>query len=94
MKEPIHESSGNIFIDLGFAEAEATVLQMRADLMIDLQQFIAQSSFTQAQIAKKLGITQTRVSDLVRNKWEKFNLETLITLEARAGRKVTLELAA
>ena len=94
MKEPIHESSGNLFIDLGFAEAEATVLQMRADLMIDLQKFIQQSPLTQAQIAKKLGITQTRVSDLVRNKWDKFNLEMLITLEARAGRKVTLELAA
>jgi plasmid maintenance system antidote protein VapI len=43
--------------------------------------------------AERLGITQSRVSDLVRGKWEKFSLEMLIVLEARAGRTITLELA-
>jgi predicted XRE-type DNA-binding protein len=45
-------------------------------------------------VAEKLGISQSRTSDLVRGKWEKFNLEFLITLEARLGRKVSLKLAA
>ncbi|MFT5041713.1 MAG: putative XRE-type DNA-binding protein, partial [Hyphomicrobiaceae bacterium] len=44
--------------------------------------------------AKRLGIAQSRVSDLVRGKWDKFSLEMLITLEARLGRKVRVELAA
>jgi len=44
------------------------------------------------QIAEQLGIAQSRVSDLVRGKWEKFSLEMLIILEARAARQVTLEL--
>lgn len=39
------------------------------------------------------GSTQATSCDLMRNKWEKFGLEMLITLEARTGRGVTLELA-
>jgi predicted XRE-type DNA-binding protein len=48
---------------------------------------------TQVEAAQKMGIAQSRVSDLMRGKWEKFSLEMLITLEARVGRQVTLELA-
>jgi predicted XRE-type DNA-binding protein len=49
---------------------------------------------TQTEAAERLGIAQSRVSDLVRGKWDKFSLEMLISLESRAGRKVNLELAA
>jgi predicted XRE-type DNA-binding protein len=37
-----------------------------------------------------LGIGQSRVSDLMRGKWDKFSLDMLITLATRAGRKVEL----
>jgi predicted XRE-type DNA-binding protein len=94
MKEPITDSSGNIFSDLGFDPAEAAILQMRAKLMNDLRDFIRSSGMTQMEAAERFGIAQSRVSDLVRGKWDKFSLEMLISLEARAGRKVILELAA
>ena len=94
MKEPITESSGNVFADLGFDPAEAAILQMRATLMNDLREFIRTSGMTQSEAARLLGIGQSRVSDLTRGKWEKFSLEMLITLEARAGRKVKLDLVA
>lgn len=93
-KEPITESSGNVFADLGFDPAEASILQMRATLMNDLREFIRSSGMTQTEAAQLLGIGQSRVSDLMRGKWEKFSLEMLITLEARAGRKVKLDMAA
>lgn len=93
MTEATIESSGNVFTDLGFEPSEAAILQMRARLMNDLRDYIQASQMTQAEAAQQLGITQSRVSDLVRGKWEKFSLEMLITLEARAGRTVTLELA-
>ncbi len=92
MDEPIIDSSGNVFADLDLEPAEAAILQMRAKLMNDLRLYIESSGMTQVEAAKELGITQSRVSDLVRGKWEKFSLEMLITLEARAGRQVTLEL--
>ena len=46
------------------------------------------------QAAQRFGIAQSRVSDLVRGKWDKFSLDMLITLAARAGQKVVLEMHA
>ena len=40
MKENINESSGNVFVDLGYPPEEAAILQMRSDLMADLRKFI------------------------------------------------------
>lgn len=94
MKKKTTKSSGNVFVDLGFDPAEAAVLQMRANLMSDLRLCIEKQKLTQAQAAKRLGIAQSRVSDLVRGKWDKFSLEMLITLEARLGRTVRVEFAA
>ena len=94
MKKQSKKASDNIFLDLGFEPAEAAVLQMRANLMNDLRLYIESERLTQAEAAKRLGIAQSRVSDLVRGKWEKFSLEMLIMLEARLGRTVKVELAA
>lgn len=88
------KSSGNVFLDLGFDPAEAAVLQMRSNLMSDLRLYIEKHKLTQFEAAKRLGISQSRVSDLVRRKWEKFSLEILITLEARLGRKIQVKFAA
>ena len=70
------------------------MLQMRANLMSDLRLYIEKHKLTQSAAAKRLGIAQSRVSDLVRGKWDKFSLEMLITLEARIGRIVRVEFAA
>ena len=86
-------SSGNVFIDLGFSPDEAAVLQMRADLMAGLRKFIKTKKLTQAKAAEILGVSQSRVSDLIRGKWEKFSLEMLITLATRAGMRVSLRTA-
>lgn len=94
MNKTIVHSSGNVFTDLGFPPDEAAVLQMRASLMVDLRKFIETKKLSQAAAAKKFGISQSRVSDLVHGKWEKFSLEMLVTLAARAGMRVTLRRAA
>ncbi|HVS81199.1 MAG TPA: helix-turn-helix transcriptional regulator [Pyrinomonadaceae bacterium] len=94
MSATITESSGNVFADLGFEPGEAVILQMRAKLMSDLREYTQSSGMTQTEAAKRLKIARSRVSDLMRGRWEEFSLEMLITLAARVGRKVTLELAA
>lgn len=86
-------SSGNVFADLGFAPGEAAVLALRADLMGRLRLLIEERGWSQVQAAEHLGIGQSRVSDLVRGKWDKFSLDMLITLAARAGKRVELALA-
>ena len=85
MKKKTTKTSGNVFVDLGFDPAEVAVLQMRANLISDLRLYIEKQKLTQAAAAKRLGIAQSRVSDLVRGKWDKFSLEMLITLEVRLG---------
>jgi predicted XRE-type DNA-binding protein len=93
MSETVVNSSGNVFIDLGYSPDEAAILQMRADLMADLRKFIKAKRLTQAKAAEILGVSQSRVSDLIRGKWEKFSLEMLITLATRVGMRVTLKRA-
>ncbi len=93
-KLKITESSGNVFLDLGFSPEEATILAMRAQLMGELRIKIRDMGWTQAEAAEILSVSQSRVSDLIRGKFEKFSLDMLITLATRAGKKVELKLAA
>lgn len=86
----ITESSGNVFTDLGFPPGEAAVMGLRADLMARLRALIESERWTQTEAAARFGISQSRVSDLTRGKWEKFSLDMLITLAARAGHRVEL----
>ena len=94
MSKDVVNSSGNVFMDLGYSPDEAAIFQMRADLMADLRKFIKAKKLTQAKAAEILGVSQSRVSDLIRGKWEKFSLEMLITLATRVGMRVTLKRAA
>ena len=87
-------SSGNVFIDLGYSEEEAAILQMRAGLMAKLRAFVKSKKLTQVRAAEILGVSQSRVSDLIRGKWEKFSLEMLIMLATRAGMHVSIKTAA
>ena len=64
----IEASSGNVFADLGFDDAEAQVLALRADLMAQVEKTIKARKMTQIAAAKLLGVTQSRVSDLKRGK--------------------------
>lgn len=94
MSGAIIKSSGNVFIDLGYSPDEAAILQMRADLMSKLRKFIETQKITQTDAAKILCVSQSRISDLIRGKWERFSLEMLITLATRAGMHVRLKTAA
>ena len=90
----ITKSCGNAFLNLGFSPDEATILTMRSQLMVELRIKIRDKQWTQAEAAQVLGISQSRVSDLIRGKFEKFSLDMLITLATRAGNKVELKMAA
>lgn len=94
MSKDIVNSSGNVFIGLGYSPDEAAILQMRADLMSDLRKWVKAKRLMQSKAAEILGVSQSRVSDLIRGKWERFSLEMLITLATRAGMRVSLRKAA
>ena len=92
MTMKMQRSSGNVFRDLGFSAEEATNLKMRSDLMIRLSKLIEASGLTQAQAAGLFGVTQPRVSDLVRGKIDRFSVDTLIAMLGHAGVKVQIVL--
>ncbi len=86
----VRKSTGNVFRDLGFGAAEAENLRVRSLLMIRIEKLIASRGWTQSEAAKALGVSQPRISDLVRGKFDKFSADTLIEMLGRAGVEVTI----
>ncbi|MEO8909168.1 MAG: XRE family transcriptional regulator [Gemmatimonadaceae bacterium] len=90
MTERIRRGSGNVFKDAGFPPEEAAHLLIRTDLMIQIEKILEERGLTQAKAAKLLGVSQPRVSDLVRGRIDLFSIDTLVGLLARLGVSVTL----
>ena len=86
--------SGNIFVDLGFDEAEARVMALRVQLMMQLRERLTAEGYTQIEAARRLGVTQPRVSALLKSRRKDFSVDMLLTLAARAGLKPELRFAA
>lgn len=90
MTAKVRRGSGNVFRDLGFSAEASESMRLRAELMIQIRRLIEARELTQAAAAKLLGVTQPRVSDLVRGKIDLFSIDTLIDMLARAGIRVGL----
>ncbi|MBI4481934.1 MAG: XRE family transcriptional regulator [Acidobacteria bacterium] len=90
MKMKIVPSSGNVFRDLGFSPEEAEHLRVRSILMLHVQEIVRGRRLRQAQAAKILGVTQPRVSDLLRGRIDLFSTDTLIDMLTRLGGQVKL----
>jgi predicted XRE-type DNA-binding protein len=86
--------SGNVFRDLGFSANEADHLRIRSELMAKVQKVIMARGLKQAEAAELLGVTQPRVSDLMRGRIDLFNVETLIDMLAKLGVRTKLVLQA
>jgi len=87
------KSSGNVFADLGFDAEEAANLKLRSQLMIAADKALIEKNLTQQAAAKALGISQPRVSDLLRGKAEKFTIDSLVNILTKLGHEVTLRVA-
>ena len=90
MTVKVRRSSGNVFRDLGFSREDAENLKMRTDLMIQLSKLIQARGLTQAEAADLFGVTQPRVSDLVRGKIDRFSIDTLVAMLGHAGVRVQI----
>ena len=80
--------SGDVFTDLGFSPAESRNLRIRSEMMTALRKFIEKEGLTQADAAKRLKVSQPRVSDLTRGKISRFSLDTLVNMLSDAGLEV------
>jgi predicted XRE-type DNA-binding protein len=84
-------ANDNIFLDLGFDRAEATKLNIRADLMLDLQQCIRSNNWTIEAAAHFFQETPFRINHLMNGEIDQFDIEQLITLLEKAGMETKVE---
>ena len=73
---------------------EALNMKLRSELMIQIMQTIEVKGWTQKKAAKKLGVTQPRISDLLRGKIDLFSLDMLVNMLASMGDKVEIKIKA
>jgi len=90
MAKKIQESKRNVFRDLGFDIDESENLRIRSDLMIELSELIHNKGWTQAKAAQLMGVSQPRISDLVRGKIDRFSIDSLIAMLGSAGVRVRI----
>ena len=83
-------SSGNVFQDLGFDREEAENLRIRALLMAELEKYIEREGISQVEAARRMGVRQPRVSDLIRGKIDIFSVDGLLAMLSKVGMTVTV----
>lgn len=84
----IIESSGNVFEDLELPDAEN--LKLRAQLMIEIEQYIEQHGLTQREAAKRMHTTQPRINDIVQGRIEKCTIDRLVNMLAAVSHHISL----
>jgi predicted XRE-type DNA-binding protein len=68
-------------------------MKLRSVLMIALKEHVARAGLSQSQAAKVFGVTQPRVSDLMRGKIDLFGLDALVNMAAAAGLHIDLQVS-
>ena len=93
MANHVTPADGNIFEDIGFPPGEARNLKIRSMLILTAEQFIEDNGLTQAQAAELMGVSQPRISDLVRGRINQFTVDSLINMLTNAGVPVEVRAA-
>jgi len=65
-------------------------MRVRAELMVEIERYVRDSGLSQAEAAKKLGVTQPHLNDLLRGKIDKFSLDALVNILGKAGKQVSV----
>jgi predicted XRE-type DNA-binding protein len=73
--------------------AEAENMKLRSALMSALTEHIRRQGWSQSEAARRLGVTQPRISDLMRGKIDLFGLDSLVTMAAQAGLHIEVQVA-
>ncbi len=81
----------NVWDALEDSPEDAATMTMRSNVMIAIKAKVLSWNTTQARAARRLGITQPRLNDLLHGKINKFSLDTLMALALRAGLKVKID---
>ena len=83
----------NVWDAIEDTPAQAENMKLRSTLMMALKDHITRLGLSQSEAAKLLGVTQPRISDLMRGKIELFGLDTLVNMVGAAGLHVEMRVS-
>jgi predicted XRE-type DNA-binding protein len=85
----VHRGSGNVFADLGLADAEK--LKIKTGLVIEIRKAMQSLGLTQQEAAKRMGITQPKVSDMLRGDFTNLSERKLMDCLTRLGYDIEIK---
>ena len=85
----VQRSSGNVFADLGLADAEK--LKIKTGLVIEIRKAMRNRGLTQQDAAKRMGITQPKVSDMMRGEFTNLSERKLMDCLTRLGYDIEIK---
>ena len=88
------ETYASVWDALADTPEQAANLRARAELMQQIATVVKDKDWTQAEAAKRCGVTQPRINDLLRGKVSRFSLDALVNIATAIGRRVHVELEA
>lgn len=88
------ESYASIWDAIADTPGQAANLRARAELMQQIEAFLKRQGWTQAEAARRCGVTQPRINDLLRGRVSRFSLDALVNISTALGCRVRVELEA
>jgi predicted XRE-type DNA-binding protein len=82
----------NVWDAIADTPEEAANLTLRSELMDEIEAIIKRNGWTQAEAAKRCGVTQPRINDLLRGRIARFSIDALVNIASALGRRVTVRL--
>ena len=88
------ESYASVWDAIAETPEQAANLRARAELMQKIAAIVKQQNWTQAEAARRCGVTQPRINDLLRGRVSRFSLDALVNICTALGRRVRIDLDA
>ena len=88
----IETGSGNVFADLGLPDPEERLL--KANIAIEIANLVKAKALTQTQAARLVGLSQPKISDILRGRLAGYSVERLLSVVNRLGRSVEVRISA
>ena len=89
-----YQQLASVWDALADTPEEAANLTARSDLMIQIAEIVKENGWTQTEAAKRCGVTQPRINELLRGRIDRFSLDALVNIAPALGRKVRVEIQA
>jgi predicted XRE-type DNA-binding protein len=92
MKPRKNHVFANVWDAIADTPEESANLTLRSNLMDKIESIVKKNGWTQAEAAKRCGVSQPRINDLLRGRISRFSLDALVNIASALGRKVKVSI--